>query len=203
DDVEVTLIGHGVSADIVNTKNDVTIKANLYIESITHRSQGLVNSGHRFYLEGAVIVQQVQFTSLDSTIVATVPANCDLPPNDDYRIELTPISDIALTCEDIGLTATVYNGDSVYTAFNGNVILDGNSFTPQTSQANAGVATFTLSSGGVAHTKPGLYAEAQVQGSTYRSNTSEDYKFVPYKFDIADVYAIAGKPTATNARVLA
>ncbi|MGR5168835.1 DUF6701 domain-containing protein [Vibrio astriarenae] len=203
DDVEVTLIGHGVSADIVNTKNDVTIKANLYIESITHRSQGLVNSGHRFYLEGAVIVQQVQFTSLDSTIVATVPANCDLPPNDDYRIELTPISDIALTCEDIDLTATVYNGDSVYTAFNGNVTLDGNSFTPQTSQANAGVATFTLSSGGVAHTKSGLYAEAQVQGSTYRSNTSEDYKFVPYKFDIADVYAIAGKPTATNARVLA
>ncbi|MGR5119891.1 DUF6701 domain-containing protein [Vibrio astriarenae] len=127
---------------------------------------------------------------------------CGLPPQD-YRIELTPISDIALTCEDIDLTATVYNGDSVYTAFNGSVTLDGNSFTPQTSQANAGVATFTLSSGGVAHTKSGLYAEAQVQGSTYRSNTSEDYKFVPYKFDIADVYAIAGKPTATNARVLA
>ncbi|CAM4265350.1 DUF6701 domain-containing protein [Vibrio agarivorans] len=127
---------------------------------------------------------------------------CGLPPQD-YRIELTPISDIALTCEDIDLTATVYNGDSVYTAFNGSVTLDGNSFTPQTSQANAGVATFTLSSGGVAHTKSGLYAEAQIQGSTYRSNTSEDYKFVPYKFDIADVYAIAGKPTATNARVLA
>ncbi|QIA64301.1 hypothetical protein GT360_12615 [Vibrio astriarenae] len=127
---------------------------------------------------------------------------CGQTPSD-YRIELTPISDIALTCEDIELTATVYNGDNVYTAFNGNITLDGDTFTPQTSQANAGVANFSLSSGGAAHTKSELYAEAQVEGSTYRSNTSDNYQFVPYRFDITEQFVIAGREYSVSGKVLA
>lgn len=65
------------------------------------------------------------------------------------------------------------------------------------------MATFDLSSGGVSKTVSDVYAQASIQGSLYSSNRSEDYKFVPYRFDIPDTYVIAGQPTSVNATVLA
>ncbi|MDR9826310.1 hypothetical protein RCJ22_11880 [Vibrio sp. FNV 38] len=131
---------------------------------------------------------------------------CTPSPPVDYEIILTPTSDIALTCEVIPLEATVYRDNVPDTSFTGSVTLyDSNGQSINSENASGGVAKFDLSTEvpNQSQTRSGLYAQTQIGDVTYRSASSGDYKFVPFRFEVKDQYVIAGKDTSVTASVLA
>ncbi|MGC9402313.1 DUF6701 domain-containing protein [Vibrio genomosp. F10 str. 9ZC157] len=185
------LIVYGPTAD-VTIKN---VNSDVYLNIV-----GLnVHFTNQIILRGSVSSNNLIMDVSGSRIVGEDNFCSSGPPSGDYQLVLTPATDIALTCETIPLTATVYKDDAVDNSFNGNITLSVDGLDKETKAANSGIATFDLSA------TQASTADAEVtttiDGGSY-SDTG-NYKFVPYRFDVPDQYLIAMKPESVAAKVLA
>lgn len=113
----------------------------------------------------------------------------------DYEVVLSPEVDIALTCEVITATAKIYNNKVIDTSFNGTVTLSSNGNTLDTATAQAGVATFSVSSNVVQAID--AMASITISGQDYVSN-AVNYQFVPERFEVlpTPLNLIAGRSQA-------
>ncbi|MEH0688598.1 hypothetical protein H4F17_05945 [Vibrio cholerae] len=191
-EAQLIVLVHDLSGAAVNLSNNSELAGLLYSE-VTVRMSDLS------IVRGAVTAQSILMSN-DTQIIAT--DNHCFQPADDYTIDLTPLTDISLICEDITLTATVYNGDNVDTTFNGAVsFYRGNELLGSANAAN-GVASYLLSAT-QSQVFDNLYAQATLGGSAVQSETSGEYRFVPFRFDANDQFMVASKPSEISATVLA
>ncbi|WGV99958.1 hypothetical protein QF117_18930 [Vibrio sp. YMD68] len=185
------LIVYGPTAD-VTIKN---VNSEVYLNIV-----GLnVHFTNQIILRGSVSSNNLIMDVSGSRIVGEDNFCSSVPPSGDYQLVLTPATDIALTCEDIPLTATVYKDDTVDNSFNGNITLSVGGLDKETKAANSGIATFDLSA--TQASTAAAKVTTTIDGGSY-SDTG-NYKFVPYRFDVPDQDLIAVKPEDVTAKVLA
>ena len=194
---DLTLIGHGSLAPVNIAKNDVTIHAQLYIDPAS--GFGLTIQGARLNYEGSIVAPQITSTNNDNNIKAYRSESCDgNPPSSNYSIVLTPPIDIALTCDDIPLTATVYKDGAVHNSYAGNITLSVVGQSDVIEAASSGVANFDLSYTQVSNVT--ATASAMIEGDEYEDSGS--YEFVPYLYDLSanPLQVIAGRSQSFEIR---
>ncbi|MCK6262272.1 hypothetical protein KP803_03155 [Vibrio sp. ZSDE26] len=195
------LIGHGEDAFAEVKASNIEFFGYWYVDHLATNQGGFDVEGDDNQFHGGITAYNISMSGWRNELNGILPNECGgTPPSSTYRIELTPASDIALTCEDLSLTATVYKDDVVDSSYNGSITFstdDGQS--DQNKNAVEGVAEFSLS---VTQTST-VSAEVSttIDSSTYTDDGS--YDFVPYKFDVPDQYLIAAKPESVTAKVLA
>jgi len=219
---ELFLIGHGSRANISILKNDVEIVGNLYIDDSTQASQHLTVIGARMRFEGAMSLQRLLSTGNDNEFVARVPDSCS-PPTDDYQLTVSPTTDIGLMCGtdlptftinttnlsspiSTGVTVEMYRnsvGDASYlqaSVAGGIGSGSGNSFTTDANGQLKLAISSTNPSATILDTPYNLRVEMTADSAQTAVRT---YKFLPFKFSVADAVSIAGKETSITAKVLA
>ncbi|WP_026029547.1 DUF6701 domain-containing protein [Vibrio genomosp. F10] len=197
---ELLLIGHGQNAYVEVLGDNLEFYGYWYVDHIATNKGGFDVSGNTNKFFGGITAYSISMSGFNNQLNGQLPDECGgTPPSSNYEIKLTPVTDIALTCEDIPLTATVYKDDAVDNSFNGNITLSVDGLDKETKAAISGIATFDLSA------TQASTADAEVtttiDGGSY-SDTG-NYKFVPYRFDVPDQYLIAMKPESVTAKVLA
>ncbi|MEZ8825661.1 DUF6701 domain-containing protein [Vibrio amylolyticus] len=120
------------------------------------------------------------------------------PPSSSYEIVLTPSIDIALTCDDIPLTATVYKDGAVHNTYAGNITLSVAGQSDVIEAASSGVANFDLSYTQVSNVTATV--STTIEGEEYEDSGS--YEFVPYLYELSadPLQVIAGKSQSFEIR---
>ncbi|MGF1720169.1 hypothetical protein L4D20_09040 [Vibrio kyushuensis] len=133
----------------------------------------------------------------DSTIVGQGVC-LSPPPSSTYSIVITPSLDIALTCDDIPLTATVYKDDAVHTSYSGDITLSVNGSNIETKAATSGIAEFDLTYEQVSNVSAKV--TTTIDSTAY--DDSGSYEFVPYLYELTSnpLQVIAGKPQSFEIR---
>ncbi|MDN3684194.1 hypothetical protein QW180_12015 [Vibrio sinaloensis] len=89
----LVLIGHSASSRILTTRNNLTMKALLYIDAVG----GFTYTGTGFDFEGSISSQIISFNSNNNSLDAKPPRQCSTP-SDNYQLSVSPATDIGLMC---------------------------------------------------------------------------------------------------------
>ncbi|OIQ24856.1 DUF6701 domain-containing protein [uncultured Vibrio sp.] len=148
-------------------------------------------------VRGAITTNNLIFNVSGSQVIGE-GACLTPPPSSTYEIVLTPPIDIALTCDDISLIATVYKDGVVYSTYSGDVTLSVSGQSDVTVAASAGIANFDLSYTQVSNIT--ATAAATIDGENY--DDSGSYEFVPYLYELSanPLQVIAGKSQSFTIR---
>ncbi|MGX1925979.1 DUF6701 domain-containing protein [Vibrio sp. NH-7] len=215
---DLVLIGHGSISQIQAVRQNLRMKALLYIES----ADGFTYSGNDLNFEGSISSQTVRTNNNNIRMDLKPPRQCSAPTND-YQVSVTPPTDIGLMC------GTDFPQFSVTTTNNGSPI--STEVNIQLYRASFGDASFLQASveGGVGSGSGSQFTtnangqlnlaisstdpSATLLNTSYRlrvemaldstKTQTTTYKFVPFKFSIDDVDAVAGKAQSVSSQVLA
>ncbi|PMJ91328.1 hypothetical protein BCU12_10435 [Vibrio sp. 10N.261.55.A7] len=148
-------------------------------------------------IRGAITSNELIFNVSGSKIIGE-GACLTPPPSSSYEIVLTPSIDIALTCDDIPLTATVYKDGAVHNSYSGNITLSVTGQSDVIEAASSGVANFDLSYTQVSNVTATV--STTIEGEEYEDSGS--YEFVPYLYELSadPLQVIAGKSQSFEIR---
>lgn len=212
------LIGHSASSRILATRNNLTMKALLYIDAVG----GLTYTGTGFDFEGAISSQTITFNSNNNSLDAKPPRQCSTP-SDNFQLTVSPATDIGLMCGGDLPTftfTTSNNGTPISTDVT--IELYRNSL-GDASYLQAMVAdgigsglgsNFTTDANGqlklvVSSTDPGQtlldtqYTLRAQMVSDGNQVVTSSYRFLPFKFSAEDLQVVAGKEQSIETQVLA
>ncbi|MGF1698178.1 polymer-forming cytoskeletal protein [Vibrio lamellibrachiae] len=177
------LIFYGPDADLTfRTQDGNDIIAQILADEVEFTNLSIIR--------GAITSNNLVFHVAGSKIIGE-GACLTPPPSSTYEIVLTPSVDIALTCDDIPLTATVYKDDVVHTSYSGDITLSVNGSNLETKTASSGVAEFDLTYEQVSNVT--AMVSTEIDSVTY--DDSGSYEFVPYLYELSadPLQVIAGK----------
>lgn len=212
------LIGHGASSRILTTRNNLTMKALLYIDAVG----GFTYTGTGFDFEGSISSQIISFNSNNNSLDAKPPRQCSTP-SDNYQLSVSPATDIGLMCGgdlptftfttsnnsspiSTGVTIELYRnsvGDAPYLEANvadGIGSGSGSSFTTDANGQLKLIVSSTNPSQTLLDTQYTL--RAQMSADSNQVVTSS-YRFLPFKFSAEDLLVVAGKEQSIETQVLA
>ncbi|OAJ94684.1 DUF6701 domain-containing protein [Vibrio bivalvicida] len=199
---DLVLIGHGNAAAISTGKNDLSVRASLYVDPVN--GFGFTYQGARLDYQGAVIVPKIQSTNNDNIFKGQLPAGCGSPTV--ASLEIKPFN-YHLTCETtpnniVEVHMLDSNGDPV-AGFSPTLVQENGSNLSITfiSEEN-GVAKFRVTTNTASNVGDyDLKASLTTGGQTFTD--TDQIKFVPYKFEVADQYVTAGQNNQVPVKVKA
>ncbi|MEZ9231126.1 DUF6701 domain-containing protein [Vibrio amylolyticus] len=198
------LIGHGKDSavELPDLGGDTNFQfyAYFYVDPIaTNATNGFVINGSNNKIYGGITAHSIAISGRKNHIYGRSEQTCDgtVPPAN-YSIVLTPSIDIALTCDDIPLTATVYKDGAVHNSYSGNITLSVAGQSDVIEAASSGVANFDLSYTQVSNVTATV--STTIEGEEYEDSGS--YEFVPYLYELSadPLQVIAGKSQSFEIR---
>lgn len=202
----LVLIGHGKDSHFwLNGFFEwVEIKAHWYVSPLAAAVGFDINAANRFSYTGSIVTPRLFLRGGDTNkINAIAPEKCDAPISSDYRVELTPLSDIALTCETIDVQVQVTQKDgTLATNFTGTVTVEQTNGSTQILTPESGVLDQSIAfSSDTVMTKK---VTAYITDNRTQTEVEAQYKFVPYRLALSPnpLSVIAGKAEDITVRPL-
>ncbi|WP_243975010.1 DUF6701 domain-containing protein [Vibrio natriegens] len=184
------LIIYGPSASLAFDMPNVDFAAQILADRVTFSNP--------ITIRGAVTANTLTMSTPNINIIGEGACLTSSTEKSDYTLELSPRSDIALSCdtESIQPTLSVLSDGALATDFTGNIVvtIDGE---PETYQVNHGSFSkeLEISGGGASKT---VSVDAYIEGDESTKVTGS-YQFVPYNLKIDDQYVIANKSVKVSA----
>lgn len=191
------LIGHGRDSRMDIGGQNTNINGYVYVDPKAG-SDGFKLSGTNITVAGGVSAASVNILGGGNHKVGQSNSGRCFNPDveeDNYTLILSPVSDIALVCEEITPTLSVMSDGALATDFSGSASVTVNSVTRIIKIEN-GTAAIPLTSGGSSGT---ISVSASLPEYPDTASVSGSYQFVPYKLSAENQYVIANKPVQVTA----
>ncbi|MCZ4373850.1 MSHA biogenesis protein MshQ [Vibrio diazotrophicus] len=185
------LIIYGPSASLVFSTPNIDFAAQILADRVTFSNPVTIR--------GAITANSLTMSTQNINIIGEGACLTGGNVEEDYTLELSPVLDVALVCEDLPITLSVMSDGSLASDFSGTASVTINGVEKEVALFG-GKGNITLSSSGKSQS---VSVNASLDGYSDVASVAGNYQFVPYKIAVDDQYVIANKPQTVSAKTLA